>query len=391
VAERRVDLDRLVAAYLPEFTPADPRGSRITVRHLLMQTSGLTDSNLPDWSWPWPRTFVEATRRAQRVKHLASDPGTRHAYHNANYMLLGDLVERISGTSLSDYLQNRVFEPLALRTARAVNWADADRDVPRSHVFVLGHALALRAPGFFVGGAGGVIASTADLSRWLELFAHDGRSEQGRWLLPPGLTARMVQPENTLPYQYQYGWVVRQPGTDLVRHNGGLPTFTAHAAFAPDDSVSIAVAVNASPANPAWSEIGEEVADGVVTVLAGGTPIIRSDRFGLRVEQVSLAVTMLSIGWTIVLCRRAGHWQSARRMLTTRGALCRLWIKAGAVPGLVIVLVLVAIPTAVSFVESWSWLWLLYYSPTITICLWSVAAAAAALALVRSRFLLLGR
>lgn len=389
VAAGRVGLDEPVQTYLPDFTPQDARARKITVRHLLQQTSGLTDRNLPDWTWPPPRTFVAATRRAQQVTELASEPGTHHAYHNANYMLLADVVERVSGETFARYLERHVFVPLGLRSARAVNWIDEAADgVPRGHVFLLGNPLAVGAPQFFVGGAGGVIASAADLSRWLELFAHDGSSETGTRLLPAGTAAQMLRPETDAPYQYQYGWIVRRPGTRLIRHNGGLPTFTAHSAFAEDDSLSIAIVVGASPANAAWTEIGEDIANGIVAILDGKTPNAQSTRLGLRVEAIVLSFTVLMLVYCMRLARRAHRWHEGRRSVWRGASLGWLWLRALLLPSIPVLLILLALPALVSLVESWSWLWLLYYSPMITGCLWALAAASSVVVVLRCRSLL---
>jgi len=389
VAAGGVRLDEPVQTYLPDFILQDPRGRKIAVRHLLQQTSGLTDRNLPDWTWPSPRTFVEATRRVQKVTALASEPGTHHAYHNANYMLLADIVERVSDETFARYLERHVFVPAGMRSARAVSWMDEAADgVPRGHTFLLGNPLAVGGPRSFIGGAGGVISSAADLSRWLELFAHDGSSESGTRLLPTGTIAQMLRPETDAPYQYQYGWIVREQGTRLIRHNGGLPTFTAHGAFAQDDSLSIAVVVNASPANPAWTEIGENIVDGIVAILDGKTPTAQSGRMGLRVEAIFVAFTVLMLAYCAWLATRANRWREQRRSVRDTAPLVRLWLRALLPPGIAVLLILLGLPALVSFVESWSWLWLWYYSPAITGCLWALAAASSVVVFLRARSLL---
>jgi CubicO group peptidase (beta-lactamase class C family) len=392
VVAGRVELDAPVRTYLTDFQLQDPRGARITVRHLLQQKSGLTDANLPDWTLPWPRNFAESTRRVHAVKELTSEPGTQHAYHNANYMLLGDLVGRVSGESLGSYLQRHVFTPIQMRSAGAVSWMDERADgVSPGYVFVLGKPIALRAPSFFIGGAGGVFASAADLSTWLEVFAGNATRHTGTALLPSPTIAAMLTPETEDPYQYQYGWVVRQHGTQLIRHNGGLPTFTAHAAFAADDSISIAFVANSSPANPAWTQLGQDVADGVVAILEGRVPSIKSTRVGVRVEACFLAFTILMLAFCAVLVRRARRWRSRANATAGGTALFLLYLRATLLPSLTALAIFVGLPMVVSLVESWSWLWLLYFSPVITVCLWVIGLSAAAVIVARCRHLLAQR
>ncbi|KRA79711.1 hypothetical protein ASD76_16945 [Altererythrobacter sp. Root672] len=380
---KKIDLDQPVARYLPDFRMADPRGAMITVRNLMEHRSGLTDANLPDWGHPWPDTYAEATRRVQRIKALSSAPGTQIAYHNANYMVLADLVEHVSSEKFERYLNTHVFTPLDMRSALAVAHLDGGpSSVPPGHVFIFGRPLALRPPGMFIGGAGGVIANADDLSRWLEAFARSGRHPEEDRLLPPGMLASLLRPKSNAGYVYGYGWVLRQPGTDLVRHNGGLPTFVAHGAFAPDASLSIAVTTNGSLANPAWSEVGEDIADGVVAILAG-QPVttIPTARVGPRVDVAALAFVCLFAALTPLLVR-SRRWRERLRAAQGNARLW-IWFRASIVPALVIGILLVGIPAAIGSIESWSWFWLWFLAPVVTTSLWLLSLIAAVLLLWR--------
>ena len=97
-----VELDRPVTTYLPDFRVADGRQDRITVRHLLNQTSGI-----PSAAGVTPLsadvTSLAAQVAALRNVSLASDPGASFAYSNANYNVLGLLVAEVSGGSFEEY------------------------------------------------------------------------------------------------------------------------------------------------------------------------------------------------------------------------------------------------------------------------------------------------
>lgn len=80
----KIQLDKPVRDYLPEFTMADPRAAKITVRQLLNQTSGMADSAFHEKSLPQPDTLEGAVARLRTAK-LAADPGTAFSYHNTNY------------------------------------------------------------------------------------------------------------------------------------------------------------------------------------------------------------------------------------------------------------------------------------------------------------------
>ena len=121
LAERgAIDLDSPVRRYLPEFALADADVSGvITVRQLLDQTSGIPTAAgiAPLWE---PATTLDARVRDLATVAPVSAPGAAYHYSNANYVVLGRLVELVSGgESFEAYLQSNVFEPLAMDHASA--------------------------------------------------------------------------------------------------------------------------------------------------------------------------------------------------------------------------------------------------------------------------------
>lgn len=162
VEKGEVTLDQPVRGYLPEFTMADPRAAKITVRQLLNQTSGMADSAFREKSLPQPDTLEGAVARLRTAK-LASDPGTAFSYHNTNYQVAARLVEVVSGQPFAAYLHAHVFTPLGMRHSTTI---DTDRDLPgsaRGHLYILGQAVALPEPTGFGNGSGG---SSAPPTTW---------------------------------------------------------------------------------------------------------------------------------------------------------------------------------------------------------------------------------
>lgn len=102
LAERQaLVLDAPVTTYLPWFSTADGGGARITVRDALEQRSGFDTATGLAWlGTPGSvRTTIEARVRALTGVRLTSEPGTTFAYSNANYDVLGAIVERMSGST----------------------------------------------------------------------------------------------------------------------------------------------------------------------------------------------------------------------------------------------------------------------------------------------------
>ena len=115
----KVAFDDPVQQYLPDFNPAnDPQRARVTVRMLLTHTSGETgDVDLKD-PWGLDRTDkAEGLRRAFTTP-LESSPGEAFRYSDINFILLGALVENVTGETEDVYVQQNVFAPLGMTDTR---------------------------------------------------------------------------------------------------------------------------------------------------------------------------------------------------------------------------------------------------------------------------------
>jgi len=186
----RIELDAPVRRYLPEFTLADPRVERITVRQLLNHTSGMWEVGFRQWSFPQPASLRSAVARLDRAR-LAADPGQEHRYFNPNYSVAARLVEEVSDEAFDAYLRNHLFAPLGMRATKTVDFVDEARDGPAlGYVFAFGHGF--RAPGgpFFINAAGGVVTTATDMAQWVAAQANGGLAPMARGSCQPRLSAR---------------------------------------------------------------------------------------------------------------------------------------------------------------------------------------------------------
>ena len=120
VEQGRLRLDDPVLKYLPE---GKSRWQGVTVRHLLTHTSGIPDYT--DSAVDLHREYTEdALVRLAASLPLAFTPGTRWSYSNTGYVLLGALIHRVTGAFYGDLLRERIFQPLAMTSARVISEAD---------------------------------------------------------------------------------------------------------------------------------------------------------------------------------------------------------------------------------------------------------------------------
>ena len=121
-----VQFDDPVQQYLPDFNTAnDPRRAKVTVRMLLTHTSGETgDVELKD---PWGLDRADKAEGIHRAltTPLESGPGEVFHYSDINFILLGALIEKVTGEALDVYAQRHVFEPLGMEETRYLPLAKA--------------------------------------------------------------------------------------------------------------------------------------------------------------------------------------------------------------------------------------------------------------------------
>jgi CubicO group peptidase (beta-lactamase class C family) len=113
-AHRKIAPARPAAAYLPHF----PWGAAVTVNELLAQRSGIPSytevATLNPYAWYPPAQLVNAVANLP----LLFAPGTRYAYSNTNYVLLGMIVQRVAHEPFEDYINGRVIAPRRLAHTR---------------------------------------------------------------------------------------------------------------------------------------------------------------------------------------------------------------------------------------------------------------------------------
>ncbi|MGK2867592.1 MAG: serine hydrolase domain-containing protein [Mycobacterium sp.] len=113
----RVQLDDPVQTYLPDFNPAnDPRrGQQVTLRMLLTHTSGIAGDLSLDGPWGLDRADKADGLRRALGAWVVFEPGERFHYSDINFILVGAIVEKLTGQSIDTYVQDNVFTPLGMR------------------------------------------------------------------------------------------------------------------------------------------------------------------------------------------------------------------------------------------------------------------------------------
>jgi CubicO group peptidase (beta-lactamase class C family) len=275
VESGRLELDAPVQRYLPWFAVAGPDAARITVRHLLYHTSGIPTAAGQAFAAD-DDTSDEALE--QRVRALSSvalteQVGDRYQYSNANYNVLGLLVQVVSGLSYEDYVQMRIFEPLAMRNSYTSAAAAGQHRLATGHQRWFGYPRP--AATIFNRGdlpAGFLIASAEDLGHYLIAHLNGGRYGANVLLSGQG-TAALHEPGSEIAPGsfYAMGWGVTDiDGFRTILHSGSNDNFRSHLVLLPAQQLGFAILMNVNDA--VRSERLDGLRTGVAHLLVGRQP-----------------------------------------------------------------------------------------------------------------------
>jgi CubicO group peptidase (beta-lactamase class C family) len=261
VDEGKLTWDDPVAQWLPELVFPAPLDARsITVRELLTHNTGLGNADLL-----WARGDLTQAEIFRRVRLLvpAYTPRAGFVYQNVMYGAAGLLIERVSGRSFNDFLQQRLFTPLGMTRTRATFGAvlaARDTNLSRAHfrirdtIRVIGEDTVDVLPA-----AGSVWSTAADMSRWARFLLDSGRVD-GKRLLSSASMRMLFAPHvlvpagefypttaRTMPHwtSYGLGWFQQDfRGRKLDFHTGSLDGRTAIIGLLRDRNVGVVVLGN---------------------------------------------------------------------------------------------------------------------------------------------------
>jgi len=238
--------------------------ARATVAQLLHQTSGVVEYGdlLPDWDRPQTRDVVLGVLKD---KPPVFEPGARWAYSNTNYLLLGWLLEDVTGLSYAELVRQRLFEPAGLPTARA---DAAQRIVPNRaepyEVTAEGVRHAVRMEdGVSRAADGGLLFSALDVAPWRA--ALDRNRLVSAATMARANSPGMLNSGRLAPYGHGV-FLQRTRGQRLFSHSGGVPGFISNRMTWPDADLSILCMVNSA------SRTGVSLDSMVLTLAEGLQP-----------------------------------------------------------------------------------------------------------------------
>lgn len=238
----KLSLDDDIHRFVPDFPT---QGQVITIEHLLTHTSGLQDfTRKPDFLTDTakrdftPRELIELFHDAL----FDSTPGERFSYNNAGYLLLGYIIEVVTGGSYAAFVEKELFAPLQMRHSYIERGTEliprrANGYRQRGQIYENASYLSMTVPY----SAGGAVSTLEDLHRWIIALA----------------SGRVISAENLQrawrPYRlrmgklstYGYGWELGNvQGVASVRHVGRINGFVSYILYLPSERIFVALLSN---------------------------------------------------------------------------------------------------------------------------------------------------
>jgi CubicO group peptidase (beta-lactamase class C family) len=246
--EGKISLDDDIRKYFPDLPQY---GRPITVRHLIHHTSGLRDYNgllvlagfRPESDCP---NVDEALELIYRQKRLNYPTGEEYSYTNTGYFLLGQTVEKVSGQSLNQFAQERIFKPLGMTHTL---YQDDHRQVIKNRATGyerVEKGYRLNMSNWDETGDGSVYTSVEDLYLWDQAFYNN---KLGRDLMEMLQTVGFLN--NGTILDYAFGLVITEhKGLKNVGHGGAWAGFRAAISRFPEQKFSVICLANLDSINP---------------------------------------------------------------------------------------------------------------------------------------------
>jgi D-alanyl-D-alanine carboxypeptidase len=265
-AEQRLGLDDPLDKFLPDYPV---HGHTITIQHLLTHTSGIQSYTGMSQFEKSMRQDMTTTEMVDFFKNQPMEfaPGKRWNYNNSGYFLLGVIIEKVSGMGYQEFLQQRIFDPLGMKSTY---YDSPERIIPyrasgytkKDGVMVNDGYISMSQPY-----AAGALASTVD-----DLLAWDESLYTGRLVslaaLEQAWTPYRLLDGTQIPYGYGWGLHTYQ-GHRWIDHGGGIPGFLSQGIRLPAEHIYVGVLSNTTAPAHNPGELGTRAA-----ALMVGKPVV---------------------------------------------------------------------------------------------------------------------
>jgi len=294
---RKIELDAPLATYLP----GAPHAKDVTIRQLLAQTSGFQDYITAPNIEKLIGTPITFDRLMARIAYTPLDfkPGTQWEYSSTNYLILGRVVQVVSGQAWEDYAKEHLFAAAGMANTSTIADEERQPDMARGYIYAKGQTMpSTPLDETWASSAGGVVSTVGDLEKWNEALTA-GRivtTEDYRLLTTPQALADGSSTE------YGFGLYIDSfEGQPRIWHSGNTFGFDGSNQFFPKQGVRIIVLTNAADGGSdeivarIYNDLFPTIATAALAFTGVDPAAALSKQFTLRAHAISADMTPMDI------------------------------------------------------------------------------------------------
>jgi CubicO group peptidase (beta-lactamase class C family) len=277
VEKGKIDLDSPIDNYLNWFKAYYAnKPAIITVRQLLNQNSGVPTFHDNDAGEDV--SIEQVAKEYLNNKKLVSAPGTKFLYSNANYNILGELVQVVSGQTYMEYMEQNIFVPLKMKHSYVTKEEAVENDLAAGYRTFFGIPVKADLP-YFKGNvpSGHIFSCAEDMTHYMSIFVNGGKyedisilsSEGIKSLIAPVVKTGIPVGTDASEIKYAMGWGVNyiNGNIDITEHTGETCNYHAHAIIKNQEKIGIIELDNVGGFITAG-----QIATGVLKIVLGEQP-----------------------------------------------------------------------------------------------------------------------
>lgn len=249
-----------IKKFIPDYPTHE---NSITVEQLLNHTSGIKSyTSMKEWDEQVRRKDFTPAALVDYFKDQPMDfpPGTKWEYNNSGYVLLGYIIEKVSGKTYPEYIVDNIFKPLGMKNSyygdhlpiiknRVSGYEPAKDGVANADFLSMTQPYA----------AGSLLSTVEDLFKWHHAV-HSYKLVKKEILDKAFISSKLV---NGKPTNYGYGWFMGNlQGSPTIEHGGGINGSLTNAIYLPKEDVFVTVFSNCTCKPP--SDVSTEIAGLVI-------------------------------------------------------------------------------------------------------------------------------
>ncbi|MEO6550274.1 MAG: serine hydrolase domain-containing protein [Ferruginibacter sp.] len=320
VESGKIILDVPISMYYPSFPLLT---SKITVRKLLNQTSGLSDKFFPEMQYNQQPQDLDASIERLRGRKFDIEPVEKFHYHNPNYQILARIVELVSKQSFSEYLRENICEPLGMKYTKNISltnyfYTSNGGNLAEGYNFIFGISRKMKELNWFVEGSAGMTSTADDMAKWLMLFLNKGKSN-GASLLNAENIQLMLTPSKKSGSSYGMGWSINDER--IATHTGILWTYQSEQMLMLEKGYGVVILFN-SGLN-AFQDYGS-FSQGILEIINGNTPGV-GIQLSIYLELLMVLLMIVTFYFGIKSIKEKRKWQNKMVLRLTLNVLLRLF------------------------------------------------------------------